>query len=273
MSFITEMFIKTCLETIWLAGVIITAGFILNILRNNSIKNFQRSFGKKAIIITGILGVPIHEMSHAFIALLFGHKLTKVKLFQSPDENGVMGYVNHTYSRNSIYQQLGNFFIGIAPIIGGTISIIVLMYFAMPETYNQFTNLVLKDLQWSTMNKHAFESILKAYGRIAETVFTIKNMGNPLFYIFIFAAISISSHISLSPADIKGAAKGLFSIILVIFLLNVLNLSKYLAPLEIIRYNMILSSFLLLTIFLSFATYLASLASLVVKSHKDNLLL
>jgi hypothetical protein len=62
-------------------------------------------------MVTGVVGVPIHELSHATFALIFGHKIKSIKLFQKPDENEVMGYVQHSYNQGSIYQQAGNFFI------------------------------------------------------------------------------------------------------------------------------------------------------------------
>ncbi|MGO0916500.1 hypothetical protein ACTPEM_26060, partial [Clostridioides difficile] len=37
--------------------------------------------------------------------------------------DGILGYVSHSYKKDNLYQSIGNFFIGIAPIIGGTIMI------------------------------------------------------------------------------------------------------------------------------------------------------
>ncbi|MGO0807158.1 hypothetical protein ACTPEF_24675, partial [Clostridioides difficile] len=34
--------------------------------------------------------------------------------------DGILGYVSHSYKKDNLYQSIGNFFIGIAPIIGGT---------------------------------------------------------------------------------------------------------------------------------------------------------
>jgi hypothetical protein len=57
MTFVVELLIRTCIETVYLTGVIILAGLLLGVLRNNSIINFQRSFGTKALMITGFIGV------------------------------------------------------------------------------------------------------------------------------------------------------------------------------------------------------------------------
>ena len=71
MNSLINLMIKTCLDTIYMTGMIIFVGFILGFLRNHSIENFQKSFGWKAVAITAIIGVPIHELSHAILCVVF----------------------------------------------------------------------------------------------------------------------------------------------------------------------------------------------------------
>lgn len=259
MTFVIELLIRTCIETVYLIGMIVLIGLLLGILRNKSIINFQRSFGSKALMITGLVGVPVHEVSHAIFALLFGHKITKIKLFQKPDENGVMGYVQHSYNPGSIYQQIGNFFIGIAPIFGGIFSIIALMKFIIPQAYNRLINILFKSLHVTVLNKSTIEGIINSYSGLIKDIFSLKNFENPYFYVFLFIAICISSHISLSSADIKGASTGLWTIFLILFILNALNLSKYILALDLIRYNILITGFLMVAVILSTITFLFSL--------------
>lgn len=268
MQFIIELLIKTCIETLYLTGMIILIGMLLGILRTYSIKNFQRSFGSKIVMITGLIGVPIHELSHAIFALLFGHKVTEIKLFQKPDENGVMGYVQHSYNKGSIYQQIGNFFIGIAPIFGGIFSIIALMRFIIPQAYSRFINILVKSLHVTVLNKNTIEGIINSYAELIKVIFSLKNFENPYFYIFLFVAICISSHISLSSADIKGASRGLWVIFLILLILNALNLSKYMLSLDLVKYNILITGFLIISIILSIITFLISLVFINFKFGK-----
>lgn len=265
MKFLIELFIKTCIETVYLTGMIILAGLLLGILRTYSIKNFQRSFGIKAVMITGFIGVPIHELSHAIFSVLFAHKVIDVKLLQKPDEKGVMGYVTHTYNTRSIYQQIGNFFIGVAPIFGGVISIIILMRFIIPEAYNKFIHILIKNLHVTTLNKATIEIIMSSYGELIKNIFSLRNFQNPYFFIFLFVAICISSHISLSFADIKGASKGLGIIFMVILILNIFGLSKYILAINIIKYNILITGFFIVAIILSSITFLVSLLLVTIK--------
>ncbi len=259
MTFIIELLIRTCIETVYLIGMIVLVGLLLGVLRNNSIRNFQRRFGSKALMITGFIGVPIHELSHAIVALLFGHKINKIKLLQKPDENGVMGYVQHSYNQGSVYQQVGNFFIGIAPIFGGIFSIIALMRYIIPQAYNGFINILVKSLHVTVLSKSIIEGIINSYSGLVKVIFSLKNFENPYFYIFLFISICISSHISLSSADIKGASRGLWIIFLILFIVNTLNLSKYILAIDLIRYNILITGVLMIAVILSTITFLISL--------------
>jgi len=265
MDFFIELIIRTFIETFCLLGTIMLIGMILGILRSYSIRNFQRSFGWKSVMITGIIGVPVHELSHAIIALLFSHKITEIKLLQKPDENGVMGYVQHSYNKHSVYQQIGNFFIGVAPIFGGVISIITLMRFIIPQAYNRFISILATSLQVTELNKVTIEEIVNSYEGLIKSIFSFNNFQNPYFYIFLFMAICISSHISLSTADIKGASRGLVIIFLIILLLNLLGLSKYVLAFSIIRYNILITGFLIVAIILSIITFGISLILLIIR--------
>ena len=241
-------------------------GFILGFLRDHSMGNFQRSFGWKAVAITAVIGVPIHELSHAIFCALFGHKIKKVVLLQKRDENGVLGYVSHAYNPNSVYQQAGNFFIGIAPIFGGISTIIALMYLMIPRTYNEFINISLNNLNVTKISQGALTGILNSYIDLIKTIFSIKNFASPYFILFLFLAICISSHISLSSADIKGASRGLLMIFLVILVVNVFGFSKFVMAESILKYNIILIGFLIVSLIFSSITYLISLLLSLVKN-------
>lgn len=267
MKFLIQLFIKTCIETVNLTGMLILIGFLLGLLRNYSVRNFQRSFGSKAVMITGFIGVPIHELSHAIAALLFKHRITAIKLLQRPDVNGIMGYVEHSYNQNSIYQQVGNFFIGIAPIFGGIACMVALMHVTIPETYNNFVYILMKNVHVEVIDKSTIMGILYSYLGLVKSIFSIGNFENPHFYIFLFISICISSHISLSLADIKGASIGLTVIFFILLILNIFGLSKYIQAFNLIKYNILITSFLVVAVILSLITFLISLSLVVIRKN------
>lgn len=267
MEILKTLLLKPFIETIYLTGMIILIGFILGILRDNSIRNFIRSFGPNAIMITGFIGVPIHELSHAIFALLFKHNITEMKLLQKPDESGTLGYVKHSYNTKSLYQQIGNFFIGIAPIFGGLISLVALMKLLLPNSYDEFIKISINNLNIQNLNMDVIEGILNSYYDLIKTIFTYSNLKNPYFYLFLFLAICISSHISLSKADIKGASKGLGIIFILILVLNMFGLTNYISMVSIIKYNVVLTGFLIVALLFSIITFIISriVAAVIIK--------
>jgi hypothetical protein len=265
MNFLLQLLLKACIETISFTGIIILIGLFLGILRNYSIRNFQRSLGSKSIMLTGVIGVPVHELSHAVAALVFRHNIMSIKLFQRPDAYGVMGYVEHSYNQNSIYQQVGNFFIGVAPILGGIGSMIALMYILIPETYESFIHIMGRNIHLETLDKSAIAIILNSYWKLVKAIFSIDNFQNPYFYIFLFVSICICSHIALSSADIKGASSGLGIIFLVFLILNALGIAKYIDTFNIIKYNIVITSLLIVSVIFSLITFFISLVLLTIR--------
>jgi hypothetical protein len=265
MDYLLTLLIRASLGTLYMTGMIILVGFILGFLRNHSMANFQRSFGWKAVAITAVIGVPIHELSHAIFCFIFRHKIKEVVLLQKRDEKGTLGYVNHSYNPNSIYQQAGNFFIGIAPIFGGIITLLVLMHFIIPGAYNEFITISMNNLNITDINGISLNGIFDSYIDLIKIIFSIKNFGNPFFILFLFLAICISSHISLSSADVKGASQGLFMIFLIILVLNILGFSQFNMAENILKYNLILVGFLIVALIFSTITYLLSLVLSIIK--------
>ncbi|EJE4724617.1 hypothetical protein ASL83_003385 [Vibrio parahaemolyticus] len=84
------------------------------------------------VISLGSIGTPVHELGHAVAAIFFGHKILKIELF-NPKPNGQLGVVEHSYKTTSFYQNLGCFFIGIAPIFSGLLACWFLTVGLWPE--------------------------------------------------------------------------------------------------------------------------------------------
>ena len=266
MNDLINLIIKSALDTTYMTGMIILVGLILGFLRERAIGNFQKSFGWRAVAITAIIGVPIHEISHAILCILFRHKITKLVLLQKRDVNGVLGYVSHSYNPSSLYQQTGNFFIGIAPIFGGISAIIVLMFTIIPKTFNEFITINMNNLHITEINVASINGILTSYIDLIKIIFSIKNLANPYFILFLFLAICISSHISLSSADIKGASKGLLVIFVIILVVNIFGVSRFVMAQSILKYNIVLIGFLVVSLIFSSITYFVSLLLSVIKN-------
>ena len=229
-----------------LFGVYMAFGLLMGRIEALNTYFIWRTLGKVGIILTGFIGTVVHEFSHFLMCLVFRHQVVEVAWFRPIQgmQDGVLGYVQHSYDPNSWYQQMGNFFIGIAPILVGPIIILLLLKIFLPQTARTYTTTISSNMQ--QMN-HTFSLgyILKLMWQqtigLFKGLFTKKNMKRPVFWVFLFMVYSISTHMSLSLADLKGAAIGLVVLLGIVMALSavvtVLHIPfKKIVPL-LIKYN------------------------------------
>ncbi|MGG1675467.1 hypothetical protein ACIFOT_06875 [Neobacillus sp. NRS-1170] len=236
-----QVLLLSFIELIYLVGSIIAVGLILGFLERYSNSYLVRAFGPRGVLVTAWIGTPIHEIGHLIQCFLWGHRVTRVKLLQLNSPNGVLGFVEHQYNRNSMYQQVGNFFIGIGPIFSGIGSLILGMYLFVPQSFKTFQEQFHQHVSLEKLDINVIKSIVGAIFAISKSLFTLENFINPLFWIFLAIAISISSHIALSKADIQGSAKGLmmmfFLLVLFILAAGLLQIDSYRLIVKFAEYN------------------------------------
>lgn len=214
-----EILTNFLLQVFLSIGIIVAFGFLIALCRRGFCAIVGRN-GPKILLATGIVGTPIHELSHALFCLVFGHKIEEMKLYMPDAPGGTLGYVSHSFNPKNIYQQIGNFFIGIAPILGGSGVLLLLMMWLTPETFACVTDTL------SAMPAfEGFESVTQYLGALWEMIviiFNPTNLSNWHWWVFIVLALMIASHMELSGADIKGGIKGLLLLLGVILLVDVI---------------------------------------------------
>ncbi|MEI0603835.1 hypothetical protein R4K55_06395 [Brachyspira alvinipulli] len=227
--FIIIIFSKTVIDLFRLFGSIIIFGFILYILSSMTRRIFAKTLGSKIeVYITGWIGTPIHELSHALFCLLFRHKINDIKLFNAKSDT--IGYVLHSYDSRSWYQQIGNFFIGVGPIIVGTLIVYILFLLLAPELkeniftipnikYKQVFNSEILSIVYYTISSF-FVYTYNIFVNIIKNVIINSSFKSITFWVFLYLSISIASHMELSPADISHAWKGIIVIFAVSLILN-----------------------------------------------------
>ncbi|HCT30240.1 MAG TPA: hypothetical protein DIW31_05800 [Bacteroidales bacterium] len=227
LEFFKTVSITTLSQLFWLFGLLFIIGFILYLIARFTRTTYVKTTGSTFdVFVTGWIGTPIHELGHAILCLIFRHKITEIKLYTPNTTDGTLGYVNHTYDSKSIYQKVGNFFIGIGPILFGAFVIYFLFYLLVPNNQEVFGSL---DYQSKILIKgiHGkfngiWESLSKSIIYTFNTLLTKANFSNYKFWVFLYLAFCISSHMELSPADIKGSWRGLLTIILLFFCVNLI---------------------------------------------------
>lgn len=179
-------------------GIIVVFGLLIALCRRGFCYIVGYN-GPKILLITGAIGTPIHELGHALMCLIFGHRIDEIKLFDPDNENGTLGYVSHSYNPRNIYHQIGNFFIGIAPVLCGSGVLILLMRLLVPEVFFTVSDTLASASGFS----------FGALWSIISAMFSFSNFGDILWWLFILLALMICSHMELSGADIKGGLLGL----------------------------------------------------------------
>ena len=228
-----EIFSNFFYQIIFTVGVIVAFGLLIA-LCHKAFYKLTGDVGTKIMLATGVIGTPIHEISHAAMCILFGHKIEEIKLYQPNSTDGTLGYVNHSYNPRNLYHQIGNFFIGVAPILCGSGILILLMYLLVPDVFSdvmselQFIELLSTNFfEWST-----YAGYFELFWDVVVIIFDFTNTGSVLWWLFIVLAFMISSHMELSTADIKGGAIGFAFIAVLLLIADIIMYFVSLSALE-----------------------------------------
>lgn len=229
LEFLKLVVITTFSQLAWLLGLLFIFGLILYLFARFTRITYVKTAGTTLdIVITGWIGTPIHELGHAIFCLIFRHQITEMKLYSPNSTDGTIGYVNHSYDTKSTYQKIGNFFIGVGPIIFGAMVLYALLYFLVPNNTDVLSSIEeqSKSLvrgvrgEWAGVLGSLWDSTLNTL----SALFRKSNFTDYKFWIFLYLSMCISSHMELSPPDIKGAWRGLLTLVIFFLVFNIIIL-------------------------------------------------
>jgi hypothetical protein len=174
--------------------------------------------GKRIIYLSAWIGAPVHELSHAIFCLIFSHKIQRVVLLNLHDDD-TLGYVSHSYNNRNLWQIMGNFFIGIAPLFGGLFAIYLLTYFLLENSSALFDLLAMSVFENINSIYPAKLSILSA--RLFEIIKSAYLISPLALILWAYCCAAISLHLSPSKEDLKGGWVGfLVFIVLCLFVMT-----------------------------------------------------
>ncbi len=215
-NFLLTLAQTTTTQLLGVLGIFFVFGYTLYIIQNKTQKIYQNSIGWRGILWTAWIGTPIHELGHVVFAKIFGHKINEIALFRPNKETGALGYVNHSYGRFAVWGRIGNFFIGGAPLIFGSLFLVLMFRYLLPNGKGIFVPL-FSDLS-------TFQIITKSIINTFQALFTLDNIRSWPFWLFIYISFCIASHIAPSKEDQKGMYKGLIWIVLLLTITNAIFL-------------------------------------------------
>lgn len=233
LQYLLDVLLATAMHLAILLAPLLILGLIMHVISQQIEKRTVGIIGMHGYLyLFGWIGTAVHELGHLIFALLFGHHVSNVKLFSFNASNPEMGYVKHTFNKKNIYQNLGNFFIGIGPILLGGSALFIIGYFLIDLNVNSVTNNNLKFINSSITEsiKNVFFSLYDALMNLIKTITQSASgrTGNETvwwkYLLFFYLLFAIGSAISLSKSDIKGSFSGLLLFVALILIFNLTTL-------------------------------------------------
>ena len=123
--------------------------------------------GYRLIKAASVLSIPLREVGHAMMAVIFWHRLEEVQLLNLSDPDGEFGFVEHSYNPRNPIALLGNFFYALGPVVLGlfAVSLIFLTCFhgVLPAYFDEIRALGEVDANVGEYLKAAFSFIPKMF--------------------------------------------------------------------------------------------------------------
>lgn len=167
---------------------------------------FSRLMGHRSgriFDVTSVIGTPIHELGHAIMCLLFCHRIKRICLWSPRAEDGVYGYVEHTYHPKNLWAVLGNLPIAVGPILSGLGVTVLTVRLCFPTQWASYLSLSQTLLQGDRIPSRMASGVLSLLFSLPQAL--EENWWRTLLGIVI--VLSVSLHVSLSWQDIKSALR------------------------------------------------------------------
>jgi len=258
--FLLTLIKSVIIQIVGVLGIFFVLGFVHAQIQFWTHKNYNRTLGWKGILWTAWIGTPVHELGHIFFAKLFRHKIHKISIFQPDEASGNLGHVEHSYNPHSLYQKIGNFFIGSAPMIFGSIILMIFLYLFVANGKEVFLPL--------TEQSHSITSFIASIAESLKNLFSTQNMSSWNFWLFLYMSFCIASHMAPSKADRNGMWKGFFWMLILLVLINAIviwlggDITSYV--LSITQYLGIFIALFLYAILLSILHLMLSLVLVII---------
>jgi hypothetical protein len=217
-----QFFVRPAIDISVLLVPVAVFGFIIRFCKNKIEDILINDIGKVPYYAFAVIGTPVHELSHLLAALVFRHKIKRFSLF-SPDASGRLGYVEHAYDPQSLYQRVGCFFVGIAPLLGGFLALLLLTRLFLPRFSFHAPALSAPCLvglhdghsAWQAVQALAKDIVNIGRGFIAQPPPLSLRTG-----IYLYLALGIGSHMYPSLSDFKGMVPGVLTLYILICLFD-----------------------------------------------------
>ena len=172
------------------------------------------------LLLFGWFGTAVHETGHLIFARAFGHKVLAFRPFAPDLKRGRLGNVDIQDDGN-LLQYISLFFLGIAPILFGTLLIFLALYFLF---HDQMPEIVRSVAAESEDTASLLRNILMASFAFIGFLFSPEHLLDWRLYLFLYIAFAIGSSIHLSSTDISVSKMGCLTFTVILFMFNLILL-------------------------------------------------
>ena len=220
---IVRIFGNLFVQLVFTVGFIMLYGGLVS-LCNRCFYDACGSTAFRIVRLTGYVGTPIHEYSHALMCVLFGHTVKKISLFGDSKRSKTLGYVEHTYYRKNLYQQIGNFFIGISPILAGGGVILLLVRLLVPDMFfsMKWEIAQMRSVLATGFGTDEVSVLLGGIPAMLGSFFSPENFLNWRWWICMVISFAIAIHMEVSRSDIRSGLRGLLVITCMLLVADVI---------------------------------------------------
>ena len=206
--------LTTLRQALTILGPVAFLALLLHALEKLLSARLVTRLGWRGVLVTGWLGVPVHELSHVVACWIFGHRVERVQLFAPDRTTGRLGSVQHAWQRRNPYQQVGRFFIGIAPLLGGAAALWGLTAWLAPV-----------DLAFPRLAPGA--DLFQVMGVIGDQVGALFGaltqpgaLASGRTWLWLYLCLCVGAHLAPSGSDLKGGLPGFVLLVVLVFLTN-----------------------------------------------------
>lgn len=280
LDYILNVLVASLIHLSILIVPILILGLIMHLVSKQLEKKTVELIGMKGYLyLFGWIGTSIHELGHLVFALIFGHHVSNVKLFSLDSKNPEMGHVQHSFNKKNWYQNIGNFFIGIGPILLGGISLFIVGFLLLDINFFKVINnsIDLATPSIFEVTKNVLTSVFDSMMNLIQQI--LQNNESPWwkFLLFFYLLFSIGGSISLSKSDIKGSFSGLMLFVLLVFIFNLTTfwIGNFATHIFVSFSNLITGFYLMLLISILFNSFFLLLLTIItltipIKAVKKN---
>lgn len=233
LSYLTTAFSATVAQLFILFGPLLLLGYLLNTLARFIEREIVETIGLPIHNVLTLPGVVVHEqLGHVLFLRLSGRKITKV-WFNPDPRSPLRGVVLSTPSQ-TLRHYVGDFFVGIGPLIMGTLILALTTWLLIGPV--AFQTLSTSPLDNGVLTLAAAGRMINGIVSGIGVLFTLLFSGRYVAFwqvvLFLYLTFSIGSSMALSPPDYRTAVSGFQVLAATLLVFNLLTvwMGRFLEP-------------------------------------------